>query len=127
MRAGWREGLAAVALATGIWYVAIPGGAVETIERRVPVRVENLPEGFELISVQPADVALRLEGPRRDLYMAGSSDLFVRVDALLVQLGRRTFTLELDQVESPEGIHALSVEPAKVRLSVKKADDKSAS
>ena len=58
--------------------------------------------------------------------MAGSSELFVRLDALLVQLGRRTFTLELDQVESPEGIRALSVEPAKVRLSVKKAGDEAA-
>ena len=90
------------------------------------MKVENLPEGFELVSVQPADVAIRLEGPRRDLYMAGSSELFVRLDALLVQLGRRTFTLELDQVESPEGIRALSVEPAKVRLSVKKAGDEAA-
>ena len=126
LRAGWREGLAALALAAGVWYVAIPGGAVETIERRVPVKVENLPEGFELVSVQPADVAIRLEGPRRDLYMAGSSELFVRLDALLVQLGRRTFTLELDQVESPDGIRALSVEPAKVRLSVKKAGDEEA-
>lgn len=123
LRSGWREGLVALGLATSIWYVAVPGGAVETMERRVPVKVENLPEGFELVAVEPADVAIRLEGPRRDLYMAGSDDLFVRVDALLVQLGRRTFALELDQIESPEGIHALSVEPAKVKISVKRSSE----
>ena len=123
LRAGWREGLVALGLATSVWYVAVPGGAVETMERRVPVKVENLPEGFELVAVEPADVAIRLEGPRRDLYMAGSDDLFVRVDALLVQLGRRTFALELDQIESPEGIHALSVEPAKVKISVKRSSE----
>ncbi len=127
LRRGWREGVVALGLASSIWYVAVPGGAVETIERRVSVRVENLPEGFELVSVEPADVAIRLEGPRRDLYMAGSDDLFVRVDALLVQLGRRTFTLGLDQIQSPEGIHALSVEPDKVRLSVKKSVEASES
>jgi hypothetical protein len=127
LRTGWREGVVALGLASSIWYVAVPGGAVETIERRVSVKVENLPEGFELVSVEPADVAIRLEGPRRDLYMAGSDDLFVRVDALLVQLGRRTFTLELDQIQSPEGIHALSVEPDKVRLSVKKSVEASES
>ncbi len=125
LRAGWREGLVALGLAASVWYVAVPGGAVETMERRVPVKVENLPEGFELVSVEPADVAIRLEGPRRDLYMAGSDDLFVRVDALLVQLGRRTFALELDQIESPEGIHALSVEPAKVKISVKRSSEAS--
>jgi DNA integrity scanning protein DisA with diadenylate cyclase activity len=123
LRTGWREGVVALGLAASVWYVAVPGGAVETMERRVPVKVENLPEGFELVSVEPADVAIRLEGPRRDLYMAGSDDLFVRVDALLVQLGRRTFALELDQIESPEGIHALSVEPAKVKISVKRSSE----
>jgi len=123
LRTGWREGLVALGLAASVWYVAVPGGAVETMERRVPVKVENLPEGFELVSVEPADVAIRLEGPRRDLYMAGSDDLFVRVDALLVQLGRRTFALGLDQIESPEGIHALSVEPAKVKISVKRSSE----
>ncbi len=123
LRTGWREGLVALGLAASVWYVAVPGGAVETMERRVPVKVENLPEGFELVSVEPADVAIRLEGPRRDLYMAGSDDLFVRVDALLVQLGRRTFALELDQIQSPEGIHALSVEPAKVKISVKRSSE----
>jgi len=125
LRTGWREGLVALGLAASVWYVAVPGGAVETMERRVPVKVENLPEGFELVSVEPADVAIRLEGPRRDLYMAGSDDLFVRVDALLVQLGRRTFALELDQIQSPEGIHALSVEPAKVKISVKRSSEAS--
>ncbi|MCS5637796.1 MAG: diadenylate cyclase, partial [Myxococcota bacterium] len=119
VQTGWREGLVALGLAASIWYVAIPGGVVEIMERRVPVKVENLPEGYELVSVEPADVAVRLEGLRRDLYMAGSDDLFVRVDAFLVQLKRRTFILEVDQVESPEGIQALSVEPAKVRLSVR--------
>lgn len=118
---GWREGLLALGLATSVWYIAVPGGTVEIMERRVPVRVENLPDGFELVSVTPADVAMRLEGLRRDLYLAGSDDLFVRVDALLVQLGRRTFALELDQVESPEGIRALSLDPARVRVSVKKS------
>ncbi|HIG01366.1 MAG TPA: hypothetical protein EYQ66_08695, partial [Myxococcales bacterium] len=43
LRTGWREGLIALGLATSVWYVAVPGGAVETMERRVPVKVENLP------------------------------------------------------------------------------------
>ena len=122
LRSGWREGLLALGLAASIWYVAVPGGTVEIIERRVPVRVENLPAGYELISVKPADVSLRLEGPRRALYMAGSNDLFVRLDAILVRLGRRTFPLELDQVQSPESLRVLSLDPSKVWLSVRKVE-----
>jgi diadenylate cyclase len=123
LRSGWREGVLAFGLATAVWYVAVPGGVVEIMERRVPVKVENLPEGFELVSVTPADVALRLEGLRRDLYLAGSDDLSVRVDALLVQLGRRTFALDLDQVISPEGIRALSLAPSKVKVSVRRVEE----
>ena len=39
-------------------------------------------------------------------------------DALLVQLGRRTFSLSLDQVKSPEEVRPVSIEPAQVKLSI---------
>ena len=115
----WREALLALGLAAVLWYIAIPGGARETVDRRVPIVVENLPEGYRLVSVSPADVAVRFEGRRRDLYMASATELAVEVDALLVQLGRRTFSLSLDQVKSPEEVRAVSIEPAQVKLSIK--------
>ena len=118
IRGSWREALLALGLAVGLWYVAIPGGALETVDRRVPIVVENLPEGYRLVSVSPSDVAVRFEGRRRDLYLASATDLAVEVDALLVQLGRRTFSLSLDQVRSPEEVRPVSIEPARIKLSV---------
>ena len=118
IRGSWREALLALGLAIGLWYVAIPGGALETVDRRVPIVVENLPEGYRLVSVSPSDVAVRFEGRRRDLYLASATDLAVEVDALLVQLGRRTFSLSLDQVRSPEEVRPVSIEPARIKLSV---------
>ena len=115
----WREALLALGLAAVLWYIAIPGGTVETVNRRVPIVVENLPDGYRLVSIDPSDVAVRFEGRRRDLYMASADELAVELDALLVQLGRRTFSLSLDQVKSPEQIRAVSMEPAKVKLSIK--------
>ncbi|MAI80600.1 MAG: hypothetical protein CL917_16785 [Deltaproteobacteria bacterium] len=119
IRGSWREALLAFGLAAGLWYIAIPGGTVETVNRRVPIVVENLPDGYRLVSIDPSDVAVRFEGRRRDLYMASADELAVELDALLVQLGRRTFSLSLDQVKSPEQIRAVSMEPAKVKLSIK--------
>ncbi len=116
----WREGVVAVGLATGLWYVAVPGAALEAAGRSVPVVVENLPEGYELVGVEPPEVEVRFEGRRRDLYLAGANDLAVRIDALLVQLGRRTFELSLEQVQHPERVRPLAISPPKVRLSVKK-------
>ena len=118
MGGAWREALLALGLAAGLWYIAIPGGALETMDRRVPIVVENLPDGYRLVSVSPSDVAVRFEGRRRDLYLASATDLAVEVDALLVQLGRRTFSLSLDQVKSPEEIRPVSIEPAQVKLSI---------
>jgi len=119
LRRGWREGLVALSVAAGLWYVTVPGAAVDEIERSVPVTVENLPSGYELVSVEPAKVDVRFKGRRRDFYLAGPADFALRVDALLVQLGRRTFTLSLDQVESPERLQAVALDPGKIRLSVK--------
>ena len=118
MGGAWREALLALGLAAGLWYIAIPGGALETVDRRVPIVVENLPEGYRLVSVSPSDVAVRFEGRRRDLYMASATELAVEVDALLVQLGRRTFSLNLDQVKSPEEVRPVSIDPAQVKLSI---------
>ena len=124
IRASWREGVMAAGLAAGLWYVAISGAAVETAQRSVSVVVQNLPEGYELVSVEPSQVNVRFTGRRRDLYLAGASDMTLRIDALLVQLGRRTFELSLDQVRAPEQIQPISLDPTKVILSVKKNSTK---
>jgi hypothetical protein len=42
----------------------------------------------------------------------------VRVDALLAQLGRRTFEIGPDHVLAPDGWTALRTEPGRVRLSL---------
>ena len=115
----WREGVLALGVAAGLWYVAIPGAAIETASLPVPVVVENMPEGYHLVKVEPERVQVRFEGRRRDLYLAGSSDVSIEIDALLAQLGRRTFTLSLDQVRSPESIRPVGIALEKVRLSFK--------
>ena len=46
-------------------------------------------------------------------------DVDHRVDALLAKLGRRTFQLDLDQVETTRGIEGVGVEPPSVRISLR--------
>ena len=88
-----------------------------------PVRVivENLPPGWVVESVEPADVQALVRGRRRDLVFANQGALEVRVDAFLVELGRRTFELALHRVEHPVGVEVLALDPATVRLRVKRA------
>jgi len=121
-RAGarWREGVAAIGFAAGLWYIAVPGSALQSVTRVASVRVQNLPEGYELQSIEPSEVEVQLEGRRRDIYLTDPGEVTVQLDALLVQLGRRTFEISPDQVEHPVRLRVVGVEPGKVKLSVRK-------
>ncbi|MEE9606827.1 MAG: diadenylate cyclase [Myxococcota bacterium] len=118
LTARWREGLVAAGLSAGLWALFVPGSSVIEVERSVPVAVENLPYGYALESIEPSEVLVTLSGRRRDLYFGDPEGLELRVDALLAQLGRRTFEVSTDQVSVPEGIHAVGLRPKSVRLSL---------
>jgi hypothetical protein len=114
----WLETLFAVGLALGLWLVFVPGSTFTRVTRSVEVSVENLPEGYTLEAVDPPSVRVTLSGRRRDVYLANSGDLSVAIDALLVQLGRRTFQVSPAQVSHPDSVSVVAVRPGRVRLSV---------
>jgi len=120
--------LLALAASLALWVLMVPGS--ETAERAflLPVEVDNLPAGFVLEEVQPSDVEVVVTGPRRLLLLLDSSSLDVRVDAFLVQLGRRTFEINPAAVQHPPGVGVSAVEPNRVQLRVReptKASDAS--
>lgn len=115
----WREGLAALAAAGLLWFGLVAGSGTGEISVTVPVTVSNLPPGYGLDAVDPAEVRVTLDGPRsRLLLLDPAEDVSLELDALLVQLGRRTFQLTGDQIRHPRGLQVLAVEPSTVRLSV---------
>jgi uncharacterized protein (TIGR00159 family) len=118
----WPEALMASAGAAILWLVFVAGSGLVEVARPAAVVVDNLPEGWVLESVEPEEVQALVEGPRRDLYLAGDDELSVHVDALLVQLGRRTFTLSEEAVNHPPGLRILGLEPERVRLSVTRSE-----
>ncbi len=116
----WAEGAAAVAMASTLWIVTVPGATVARETREIPVVVENMPVGYELAGVEPPMVEIGVQGRRRDLVLAGAGAIEVQIDALLVQLGRRTFAVSTEQVKHPDGLAITSIRPATVRLQVKR-------
>jgi uncharacterized protein (TIGR00159 family) len=118
----WPEAVGAIAAAALIWLLVVPGSGVVRAVRTVPVVVENLPEGFSLADVEPGEVEVTVSGPRRSLVLGEANAIEIRVDALLVQLGRRTFQVTPDLVTHPEGFQVHEVNPKSVRLSVVKED-----
>jgi hypothetical protein len=118
----WPEAVGALAAAGLMWLLVVPGSGVVRAVRTVPVVVENLPAGFALAGVEPGEVEVTVSGPRRSLVLGEANAIEVRVDALLVQLGRRTFQVTPDLVAHPEGFQVHEVKPGRVRLSVVRED-----
>ena len=115
----WPEALVATGASAGLWYLLVPGATVDRFSRRVPVVVENLPAGFELESVDPPEVEVTFEGPRRSLLLPRvDATAELHVDALLAQLGRRTFEVDPDDVRHPDGWRVIDVEPDRVKISL---------
>jgi len=121
--AHWREGCVAAGLASVIWFISIPGMSEMEMERSVPVIVDNLPEGYSMVSMEPESISVTFQGRRRDFLLAGSNQFEIHIDALLVQLGRRTFQITPDLVKHPDNLHFVSADPSKVRLDIQKSGE----
>ena len=115
----WPEALLATVASAGLWLLLVPGSTVGEFSRSVPVVIENLPPGYAIESVEPTEVEVVFEGRRRDVYLARQqAKLSLRVDALLVQLGRRSFDIGPADVQHPDGLTAISVTPTRIKLNV---------
>ena len=114
-----REWGVALAIAAGLWLLVVPGSELSETTISAPVEVGNLPAGYALDSVTPASVRVTVTGVQRRLFVLQPSDVTVSVDALLAQLGRRTFDLTPDSVRAPRGVTVMAVEPDHVVLSLR--------
>jgi len=117
-RRHWREGVLATAIATGLWVHTVPGAILDRSSKLIPVVIDNVPDGYRVLAIEPAEVDVEFEGTRRDLAMAPADEFHVRVDGDLVDQGRRTFSVGAGQVEHPPELSVVGMKPIKVRLSV---------
>ena len=123
-RGVWKEASASILMAALLWLVFVPGSSVTEVTHQVPVMVDNLPPGYVLEEIDPPEVEVTLEGRRRDAYLMNRASLGVRIDALLVKLGRRTFEIAPSDLKHPPSLTVLQITPDHVRLSVRQEQEK---
>jgi diadenylate cyclase len=123
LRGVWKEASASILMAALLWLVFVPGSSVTEVTHQVPVVVDNLPPGYVLEEVDPPEVEVTLEGRRRDAYLMNRASLGVRIDALLVKLGRRTFEITPSDLKHPPSLTVLQISPDHVRLSVRPEEE----
>jgi uncharacterized protein (TIGR00159 family) len=117
-REHWKEGLLAVAIASGLWLHMVPGSTLDRSSKAIPIVIENLPEGYRVSAINPPSIEVEFEGRRRDLMMAGADEFQVRVDGFLAERGRRTFEIDPNKVEHPSALRIVGIEPQKVKIQI---------
>jgi YbbR-like protein len=90
----------------------------ETVERglRVPLELQQMPSGLEVLGDVPATVDVRVRGASGALSRVGTGDVVAVLDLRSASSGRRLFPLTPDQVRVPFGVQVVQVLPSTVAL-----------
>ena len=107
--------LLSLALALLLWMVV---SGEETVERglRVPLELQQVPAGLELLGDVPATVDVRVRGASGVLSRVGPGDIVAVLDLHSAQSGRRLFPLTPDQVRTPFGVEVVQVMPSTIAM-----------
>jgi len=101
-----------------LWLVLVPGSVVVERVLELPVRVQNIPEGYRFIEVTPATVAVTLAGERRALFLLDQRELEINLDGTLTRFGRKTFSINKSHLLLPETLDPVRIEPEQVWVEV---------
>lgn len=104
-----------VAIAALLWVLV---GGEKIVERslRVPLEMQNMPDGVEMVGETPGTVDVRVRGSSSALGNLSAGDVMALMDLSSAGAGRRLFHLAPDDIRVPFGVEVKSVSPATTTL-----------
>jgi YbbR domain-containing protein len=107
--------LLSVGVAVLLWLVV---AGEQTVERglRVPLELQQFPEGLELEGEPPSLVDVRVRGASGALGRISAGDLVAVLDLHAARPGRRLYQLTPEQVRTPFDVQVLQITPASIAL-----------
>jgi len=110
-------GLKLLSLVLGVLLWLLVSGET-TVERglRVPLELQQMPQGLELQSELPPLVDVRVRGGSTTLSRMSAGDIVAVMDVHTARVGQRLFQLTPDQVRAPFGVQVLQVSPASIPM-----------
>ena len=107
--------LLSLGLALLLWMVV---SGEETVERglRVPLELQQVPAGLELLGEVPATVDVRVRGASGTLSRVGTGDVMAVLDLRGARAGRRLFPLTPEQMRVPFGVEVVQITPPAVAM-----------
>lgn len=104
-----------VGIAIALW-MAVAGEEVVERGLRIPLELQQVPAGLEVLGEPPALVDVRLRGTSGALARTLPGDIIAVVDLKGARSGRRLYQLTPEQVRSPFGVEVITVAPASIAL-----------
>jgi YbbR domain-containing protein len=104
-----------VVIAALLWVLV---GGEKIVERslRVPLELQNMPDGIEMVGETPGTVDVRVRGSSSALGNLSVGDVMALMDLSNAVAGRRLFHLAPDDVRVPFGVEVKNVSPATTTL-----------
>jgi YbbR domain-containing protein len=117
---GWvfgHLGLKALSLGLAVLLWMVVAGE-EIVERglRVPLELQQMPAGLEVLGDIPTTVDVRVRGGSGALSRVGAGDVVAVLDLRSARAGRRLFPLTPDQVRVPFGVEVVQLTPSAVAV-----------
>ncbi|HVB38951.1 MAG TPA: CdaR family protein [Vicinamibacterales bacterium] len=109
----------AVVLAALLWLVV---SGEETVERsvRVPLELQQVPGGLDLMSEPPNTVDVLVRGASDAVSRMSQGDLVAVLDLRSARPGRRLFPLTPQDVRAPFGVEVVEITPSTVAMTFEK-------
>lgn len=110
-------GLKVLSFATAVLLWMVVAGD-EIVERglRVPIELQQLPAGLELVGDIPTTIDVRVRGGSTTLSRVSPADVVAVLDLRSARPGRRLFPMTQDQVKAPFGVDVVQITPSAIAL-----------
>lgn len=112
--------LLSLGLALLLW-LSVAGETIVERGLRVPLELQQFPQGLELQGEPPASVDVRVRGASAALSRVGAGDVFAVLDLHGAAPGRRLFHLTPEQVRAPFGVDVVQITPASIALAFERS------
>jgi YbbR domain-containing protein len=112
-----------LAIAVLLW-MAVAGEEIVERGLRVPLELQQLPQGLELAGEVPSTVDVRVRGGSGSLSRVGPGDVVAVLDLRAARAGHRLFPLAPDQVRVPFGVDVVQITPSAVAMAIEASQTK---
>lgn len=105
----------AVVLSAALWYF-IAGQTNTEVGFLVPLVFKGVPEKMEIAGVPPAEIEIRVSGPKRAIDTLSPSQVVAEIDLSGAKGGLNTFKILPQNISVPVGVEVVRFRPASVDI-----------